>query len=200
MTTAARGAIWILTTTLGMTVGGLIFHLPGSFGGLPDWDVTATIFGLMIGFVSGVVAGLLQWAGLLLPRREGLRLLLWMGVGIGVTHALHDGGPDALSRVGVSSLSGLVMAAVYVWAIGDRRSLPAIIVGVAWAIALFAANEATNRMGLPWQEDPAGWATDHAINGLIVGAIWGVATALAGIPERVGQPAEPTAGSAPTPA
>ena len=57
MTTAARGAIWILTTTLGMAVGGFIFHLPGSFGGLPDWDVTATIFGLLIGFVSGVVVG-----------------------------------------------------------------------------------------------------------------------------------------------
>jgi hypothetical protein len=197
MATAARGAIWILTTTLGMTVGGLFFHLPGSFGGLPDWDVTATIFGLMVGFVSGVVAGLLQWAGLLLPRREGLRLLLWMGVGIGITHALHDGGPDALSRVGVSSLSGLVMAAAYVWAIRDRRPVPAIVVGVAWAVALFAANEATNRMGLPWQEDPVGWATDHAINGLIVGVIWGVATALAGIPERLRQPAEPTLDAAP---
>jgi hypothetical protein len=194
---AARGAIWILATTLGLAFGGFIFHLPGSFGGLSDWDVTATIFGLLIGFVSGVVAGLPQWAGLLLHRREGLRLLLWMGIGIGITHALHDGGPDALTRVGVSSLSGMVMAAAYVWAIRDRGPVPAIVVGAAWAVALFAANEVTNRMGLPWQEDALGWATDHAVNGLIVGVIWGVATALTGIPERLRQPVEPTLDAAP---
>ena len=135
MATAARGAIWVLTTTLGLAFGGFDLPLPGSFGGLPEWDLTATIFGLLIGFVSGVVVGLLQWAGLLLRRRTGSRLVLWMGVGIGITHALHDGGPDALTRIGVSSLSGLVMAAAYVWAIRDRRPVPAIVVGVAWAIA-----------------------------------------------------------------
>jgi hypothetical protein len=190
MAMAARGAVWVLTTTLGLAVGGFIFHFPGSFGGLPGWDVTATVFGLLIGFVSGVVVGLVQWAGLLLPRREGMRLLLWMGVGIGITHALHDGGPDALTRVGVSAASGVVMAAAYVWAIRDRRPMPAIVVGVAWAAALFVANEATNRMGLPWEDTPVGWSTDHMFNGLIAGVIWGAATALAGVPERLRQRAE----------
>ena len=197
MATAARSAIWILATTLGLAVGGFIFHFPGSFGGLTGWDVSATIFGFLIGFVSGVVVGLVQWAGLLLHRREGRRLVLWMGVGIGLTHALHDGGPNALTNVGVASLSGLVMAAAYVWAIRDRRPVPAIVVGAAWAVALFAANEATNRMGLPFQDDGLGWATDHAVNGLIVGIIWGVATALAGVLERVRQPVEPTLDVAP---
>ncbi len=197
MAIAIRGAIWVLMTTLGMAVGGFLFHLPGSFGGLPGWDLTATIFGLLIGFVSGIVVGLLQWAGLLLPRREAIRLLLWMGVGIGVTHALHDGGPDALSRFGVSALSGLVMAAAYVWAIRDRRPIPVGVVGVAWAVAIYAANEATNRMGLPWEETPIGWSTDHMFDGLIAGVIFGVATALAGIPERMRQPVEPSIDPAP---
>ena len=200
MATAARSAIWVLTTTLGLAVGGFIFHFPGSFGEVFEWDLTATIFGLLIGIVSGVVVGLMQWAGLLLPRREGIRLLLWMGVGIGITHALHDGGPDALTRVGVSSLSGLVMAAAYVWAIRDRRPVPAIVVGVAWAVALFVANEATNRMGLPWEDTPVGWSTDHLFSGLIAGVIWGVATALAGIPERLRLPTGPALDTTPTPA
>ncbi len=197
---AARSAIWVLTTTLGLAVGGFIFHFPGSFGGLSEWDVSATIFGGLIGFVSGAVVGLAQSAGLGLQGREGARLVLWMGVGIGLTHALHDGGPDAITSVGVSALSGLAMAAAYVWAIRDRRPVPAIVIGVAWAVALYVANEATNRMGLPWEETPIGWSTDHLFSGLIVGLIWGVASAAAGIPERVRQPAEPTAGSASTPA
>ena len=52
-------------------------------------------------------------------------------------------------------------------------------------------------MGLPWQEDPAGSATDHAANGLISGSISGVATALAGIPQRLRQPASSTIDAAP---
>ena len=192
MAMAARGVVWVLTTTLGLAIGGFIFHFPGSFGEVDEWDLTATIFGLLIGFVSGVVVGLTQWAGLLLPRREGIRLLLWMGVGIGITHALHDGGPDSLTRVGVSAVSGLVMATTYVWAIRDRRPVPAVVVGVAWAVALFVANEATNRMGLPWEDTPVGWSTDHMFNGLIAGPIFGIATAFTGIPERLRQPAEPT--------
>jgi hypothetical protein len=199
MAMAARGVVWVLTTTLGLAVGGFIFHFPGSFGGLPGWDITATVFGLLIGFVSGVVVGLLQWAGLLLGRREGIRLLLWMGVGIGITHALHDGGPDSLTRVGVSAVSGLVMAAAYLWAIRDRRPVPAVVVGVAWAGALFVANEATNRMGLPWEDTPVGWSTDHLFSGLIAGVIFGIATAVAGIPERLRHPAPPDLEAAPSP-
>ncbi|HSG84960.1 MAG TPA: hypothetical protein VLA23_01375 [Candidatus Limnocylindrales bacterium] len=32
---------------------------------------------------------------------------------------------------------------------------------------------------LPWEETPVGWATEHAVQGVIVGLVWGGATVLA---------------------
>jgi hypothetical protein len=193
---SGRGAIWVGSTTIGLIVGGFILHFPGSFGGLYGWDPTAVIFGGILGFITGVAVGLVQWAGLLLRRREGLRLLLWMGIGIGVTHALHDGAPNAVAVVGVASLSGLAMAAGYAWSFEERRPVPIVAIGLAWTVGLVAADRATTWMGLPWEETPVGWSTEHAIDGLIVGIIWGVTTALAGVPDRLRHPAEPASTTA----
>ena len=187
----ARGLIWVVATTVGLIVAGFLFHFPGSFGGLYGWDPVAVVFGALIGFVSGAAVGLVQWAALLLPRREGLRLLLWMGLGIGITHAIHDGAPNALGQVGAASLSGLAVAAAYAWSVGDRRPAPIAVVGVAWAVALVSTDLVSRWLGTPWEDTPVGWSTDHAIDGIVVGLIWGVATALVGVPDRLRQHAEP---------
>ena len=185
---SGRGAIWIVSTTVGLIVAGFLFHFPGSFGGLYGWDPTAVIFGGLIGFVSGVAVGLVQWAALLLRRREGLRLLLWMGIGIGITHAIHDGAPNAVGLVGAACLSGLAMAAAYAWALGERRPVPIAVVGVAWVAALVATDLVSRWLGTPWEDTPVGWSTDHAIDGIVVGLIWGTATALVGVPDRLRRP------------
>jgi hypothetical protein len=187
----ARGVIWVLATTVGLVMAGFLFHFPGSFGGLYGWDPTAVIFGGLIGFVSGAVVGLVQWAALLLRRNEGLRMLLWMGVGIGVTHAVHDGAPNTVGLVGAASVSGLAMAAAYAWSFRERQPIPIVVVGVAWAAALVGTDIVSRWLGTPWQDTPVGWSTDHAIDGIVVGLIWGIATALVGVPERLRAQVEP---------
>ena len=114
-----------------------------------------------------------------------------MGLGIGVTHAINDGAPNAVGVVGVASLSGLAMAAAYAWSFRERRPVPILVIGAAWAVGLLVADTLTNRMGLPWEDTPVGWSTDHAIQGLIVGIVWGIATAIIGVPERLRQPSAP---------
>ena len=191
---SGRGVIWVVSTTVGLLVGGFILHFPGSFGGLYDWDPVAVVFGAILGFITGVAVGLVQWASLLLRRHEGLRLLLWMGIAIGATHAVHDGAPNALGLIGAASLSGLAMAVAYAWSFGERRPAPIVVIGVAWAAALVATDIVSRWLGTPWEDTPVGWSTDHAIDGIVVGVIWGVATALVGVPDRL----RPTLESAPT--
>lgn len=182
---SSRGAIWIASTTFGLIVGGFVLHFPGSYGGLFGWDATAVIFGGILGFVTGLAVGLVQWAALLLRRHEGFRLVVWMGLGIGVTHGLADGAPNAFPIVAIGSVGGFVMAAAYAWSFGERRAVPLAVIGSSWAVGLLVADRVTNWMGLPWEETPVGWSTDHAFEGLIVGVIWGVATAMVGVPERL---------------
>jgi len=188
---AGRSVVWVVSTTIGLIVAGFIFHFPGSFGDLSDWDLTAFVFGGIIGFVSGVVVGLVQWASLPLPRSAGLRLLAWIGVGIGITHALHDGAPNAFGLIAAVSLSGAAMGAGYAWSFGERRPTPVIVTGVAWAVALLATDTVSRWLGLPWEDTPVGWSTHHAIQGIIVGVIWGVATAVVGVPERLRHTPDP---------
>lgn len=40
-------------------------------------------------------------------------------------------------------------------------------------------------LGLPREETPIGWASEHLVDGIFVGFIWGTLTALAGLPARV---------------
>jgi hypothetical protein len=114
-----------------------------------------------------------------------------MGLGIGITHAIHDGAPNAVGLVGAAVLSGLAFAAVYAWSFGERRPVPIAVVGVGWAVALVATALVSRWLGTPWEDTPVGWSTDHAIDGIVVGLVWGVATALVGVPDRLRPQAEP---------
>lgn len=62
-----RSVAWVVATTLGLVVVGFIFHLPGSFGGLGTWDVSAAIVGVILGAISGVLVGLML-VGCAAPR------------------------------------------------------------------------------------------------------------------------------------
>ena len=106
----ARDLAWIVATTIGLIVGGFVLHFPGSFGEAA-WQPVAMLFGAILGFMTGVAVGLVQWAGLRLRRRSGLRLLCWMGVGIAITHGLEDGAAWSLGIVALSLLCGFGMAA-----------------------------------------------------------------------------------------
>lgn len=175
---------WIVATTIGLLVAGVMFHFPGSFGE-PSWAPAALVVGTIIGFISGVFVGGVQWAALLLKRRAGLRLLLWMGTGIAVTHGLNDGAPWSIGNIALSTACGLAMAVAYAVCFDDRRPIPLLLIGLGWAGALFVAHYGIRVLPLPEEETPAAWATAHGAEALIVAVAWGVITVLAGVPAQL---------------
>ena len=176
---------WIAATTIGLTAGGFAFHFPGSIGGQADWSLSAGVFGLILGAMTGAAVGVLQWAALLLPRRTGSRLVLAMALSIGVNHALFDASPFLVSHVLMAVAAGLATAAVFAWRLGERDRLAFAISAAAWAIGIVIADVLSDAIGLPLEETGLGWATDHAFDGLVVGLVWGGATGWTGIAGRL---------------
>jgi hypothetical protein len=181
----AQGLAWIGATTVGLAAGGFVFHFPGSIGGQVDWSLSAGLFGLILGVMTGAAAGVLQWAALLLPRRTGSRLVLAMALVIGVNHALLDASPFLVSHALMAIVAGLATAAVFAWRLAERDPRVFVASAVAWSIGLIAADLLSDSIGLPFEETPIGWSTDHAFDGLVVGLVWGGTTALAGIAARL---------------
>lgn len=175
---------WAVAAVIGLAIGGFALHFPGSFGEA-TWQPAAMLFGVILGAVNGVAVGALLWLALGLPRRTGRRLLVWMAIGIGATHGLHDGAPASIGGTSVALLSGAALAGAYAWAMRDRRPLIVGVVGLAWAIGLMVAVSIGGALGLPWSETPIGWSTDHAVDGIVVGSVWAVATVAAGVPEAL---------------
>lgn len=178
-----RAVVWVVATTIGLAVGGFVLHFPGSFGDASGWQAGAMVFGAILGAMTGIAVGIVQWAALRLRRAAGGRLVLFMAIAIGITHALNDGGPGSTGIVTISLLAGLGVGVAFAVLYGDRRL--AIVSGAGWAVGLVAANFVTAWLGLPWTETPVGWATDHAFDGVVVGLVWGTVTALGGALERL---------------
>jgi hypothetical protein len=175
---------WIVATTIGLVVGGVMFHFPGSFDEL-SWQLPALVVGAVIGFVSGLFVGMVQWAALQLQRRAGLRLLLWMATGVAVTHGLHDGAPWSIGNLAISVTCGVAMAGTYAACFEDRRPIPLLLIGLGWAGGLLVAHYGIRILPLPEEETPVAWATAHAAEALIVALVWGVITVIAGVPARL---------------
>ena len=170
-------------TTVGLALGGFVLHFPGSFGDLASWDPAAIVFGAILGFITGVVVGLFQWAALRLPRGPGGRQLLTMGVGIGVTHALNDGAPLSLRLPIVAAASGLAMTVAVAVILRERRPAALAMSFAGWAGGLLLAAQVADMLGLPWEDTPVGWSTEHAVAGVVVGLLWGTLTVAVGLPE-----------------
>jgi hypothetical protein len=173
---------WILATVIGFALGGYLFHLPGSFGGLPAWDSVAVIFGAGIGFVTGIAVGLLQWVTLRLPRQLGARLVVAMALGFGVTHGLMDGAPDSIGLLLVSAGSGVAVALLFAALLGQRASMVMLVSAVGWGGGIWFAAWWIPRLGLPFHETPHDWALAHLAQGLVMAIAWAVPTALVGLP------------------
>ncbi|MGK2851415.1 MAG: hypothetical protein ACSLFN_10955 [Candidatus Limnocylindrales bacterium] len=179
-----RDLTWAIAIIVGLAVGGFALHFPGSFGEA-TWQPAALVFGVILGAAHGVAVGALLWLALGLPRSTGKRLLVWMALGIGATHGLHDGAPASLGAPLVALLSGVALAAAYAWAMSDRRPRIVGVVGVGWAVGLMLAVSVGGALGLPWSETPIGWSTDHAVDGIVVGLVWAIATIAAGVPRAL---------------
>lgn len=175
---------WAVATVIGLAIGGFVLHFPGS-SGEATWQPGALVFGVIRGAVNGVAVGALVWLAIGLPRDAGKRLMVWMALGIGATHGLHDGAPARLGFPVVALLSGAAFATAYAWAIGDRRPRIVGVVGLGWAVGLLLAVSVGGALGLPWSETPIGWSTDHAVDGIVVGLVWALATIAAGVPNAL---------------
>ena len=184
MVTSWRSGAWVIAIVGGLALAGFVFHFPGSYGE-PRFDVAAAAFGLFFGSTSGVIVGALM--GLVaFPRTQARQWALVMAAAVAVTHAIFDGSSTAIPFAGYALVSGIAMAVILAIRLdfGSRR--PPAILGAAWTLGLISANEIGGLLGLPWENTPIGWATDHAVDGLIVGLVWATATILVGLPSAFG--------------
>ncbi len=179
-----RDTAWIVATTMGLAIGGFVFHFPGSFGEA-SWQVAALVVGAIMGGITGVGVALLQWAAQRLPRDAGRRLVVWMTLAIGATHALNDGAPASLGIIPLSIACGVGVSLTYAWTVRDIDVVRLAAIGGGWAMALLAADGVDTALALPFDETPVGWATQHAISGVVVGVAWGLTTVLADVPGRI---------------
>ena len=180
---SARDLAWIAGTVLGLAGGGFALHVPGSYG--DQVSLGAGLFGFVLGFVNGVALGILQWVAMGVSRRRGVRLVLAMGIAVGATHGLHDGTGSPIPYWAVALVAGVSVAGACAWILGERDRTRLAAIGLAWATGLIVARWIGGVLGLPWSDTPLGWSTDHALNGIVVGLVWGVATAAIRLPERL---------------
>ena len=178
------GLAWVVAITLGFTMGGAALHFPGSYGS-PAFDVTAGVFGLILGGVNGLFVGALTWIALRLSRRDGSRVLAMMVVIVGVTHAINDGSSTQLPFAFYAAVAGLVTAGAAAWILGERRRIMLVVIAGAWAVGIIVGGWSGTMLGLPITETPLGWAQDHGWDGLVTGLVWGTATAVVGLPESI---------------
>ena len=178
------GVAWILAITIGLTMGGAGLHFPGSYG-TPAFDVTAGVFGLILGGVNGLFVGALTWIALRLSRRDGSRVPAMMALVVGVTHAINDGSSTQLPFAFYAAVAGLVTAGAAAWILGERRRIMLVVIAGAWAVGIIVGGWSGTMLGLPITETPLGWAQDHGWDGLVTGLIWGTATAVVGLPQSI---------------
>ena len=166
----ARRLRWGVATTLGLVLAGFAFHFPGSFDS-DTWRIDAMAFGGVLGMVSGVVTGALQWASVR-PSRQGWRFILAMAIGIGVSHALADGAPTSIGTPAVAVASAGALTAAMALVLSERRPLTLAASLAGWAGGWIVAYAVTVALELPRGADPTSWAIQHAVVGLVVGIIW----------------------------
>lgn len=179
-----RRTRWVIANVAGLAFAGFLLHFPGSPGGFYRWDTSAVIFGLILGAISGVILGLIQ-AGLLTSRRAALGLVGTMAIGVGVSHGLADGSPASLPLVALAAAGGVALAAGLVLCLGEHRPAVVAVWGLAWTAGWLVADKAIVALGLTGGTEPIDWSIEHAAFGVIMALVWGVSTALVGLPEAI---------------
>ena len=166
----ARRIRWGLATTLGLALAGFAFHFPGSFDS-DTWRIEAMVFGGLLGAISGLLTGALQWASVR-PVQGGWRLILTMAFGIAVSHALADGAPTSLGTLAVAVAGAGALTLVMALVGSERRPLTLAASLVGWAGGWMVAYAVTEALQLPRSADQTSWAMQHAVVGLVVGIVW----------------------------
>ena len=150
-----RAVAWVVATVVGLAVGGFAFHFPG--GGDPVWDPSALVFGTLLGGVTGLLVGLLQWAVLRGFVARAGRIPWAMAVAIGATHGWYDGSPATGMGLIAPVSAGIAAAIAFALVLGERRGAVVIAIVTGWALGLVLGNLTTNAIGMPWWESSAGF-------------------------------------------
>ena len=172
-----RSARWIVATSVGFALTGMGLHSPGSSGvgnAFLDWDVSAALFGAVLGAIAGAFTGLLQLIAL---RTREVRLLVAMVITVSVGHGLADGAPAVWGVPLVASVSGIVAGFAHAWATHLRDPRLIAAVAIVWSVGWLSGVGLAGQLGLSGGSDPATWATEHAVIGATLGLAFGAATA-----------------------
>ena len=145
--------LWIVLTTIGLALGGYIFHYPSDFG--VTRGATANIlgapFGFIIGAVSGLLLGLPQWMLLRRYVENAKRWLLTTFIGLGVMHSIGDAFPFGQYLLGATVLSATLMSVMQWRILRDiltRPSLWIIVSIIGWTGGYLVGMWLLNETGL----------------------------------------------------
>lgn len=133
----------------------------------------------MLGAISGVIVGVLQWPVL---RRRIRAAGLWIpatAAGIAVTHGVGDAVPAAVPLVAVAAIGGAAVGLLQ-WLVARRSGVSALwiaAVAAAWVAGLALGYAVDDALGLFAASGPSAWASQHGIAGAFTGIATAVATA-----------------------
>ncbi len=171
-----RSLRWTLATAGGFTLGGVALHSPGASAigaSYLEWDVSAAVFGAVLGGIVGVVTALLQ---LLALGVRSWRLVAASVVAVAVAHALADGAPAAWGVGVVAALSGICAAVVLAWALRTRAWRWIVAIALAWWAGWMLGVAIAVWLRLSGGTTPGAWAIEHAVIAIILGLAWGSTT------------------------
>jgi hypothetical protein len=167
---------WTLATAIGFVLGGVALHSPGAsaIGAFYlDWDVSAAVFGAILGSVVGIVTALLQMIAL---GVRSWRLVVASVIAVAVGHALADGAPAVWGVGVVAAISGLCAALAVAWALRTRAWRWIVASAFAWWAGWMLGAATAAALGITGGTTPAAWATEHAVIAGVLGLAWGSAT------------------------
>ena len=171
-----RSSRWIVATSMGFALTGIALHSPGASAvgnAFLDWDISAAVFGAILGTIAGSVTGILQIVAL---RIRTLRVVAATAVAVAIAHALADGAPAVWGVPTVAALSGVTSSLAFAWAVRSREWRSLVLWAVAWCGGWLVATATAGGLGLSGGSDAAAWMTEHAVIGTILGLAWGAAT------------------------
>lgn len=168
-------------TLVGFLIAGPIGHFPGgenlglggSGGG--SWQVGAALFGFLIGAISALPVGGLQW----LVLRRHARTAWWAlatVLGIAIAHGILDGAPVLIAYFAPLAAGAAVGASqMVVFRPGPVRAMTWVATSaVAWQVGLMVGAAVVQMLGI----DAAAWPLRRAVVAVVLSAVWASATGM----------------------
>ena len=173
---------WLAASTIGFGTAA-VFHFPGDFRNgeaILAFAWAPALFGGILGAVSGVPAGFLQWLILRRYLVGASRWILATALGVGLTHGLSDSIPYTIALEVTILVSGVFIGAIQ-WLYLRRQVTQAswwILVSLiswyaAWAIGL-AILESSGLYSLSWR--PGLDIQTHGTFSFVFGSVYGLIT------------------------